>query len=66
MPDVALREARTVVVRLWFEPSERAGEEEWRGEARDVLTGRVLYFRRIEGLVEVMAELLAAGEQRED
>lgn len=61
MPEVGAREARTVVVRLWFEDSSDGDDCEWRGEVRDVLTGSVGYFRRLEGLVDVLVDLLDDG-----
>ena len=51
--------ARTIVLRLWYETSPEETEEEWRGEARDVVTGRVLYFRHLDALADVITRLLA-------
>jgi hypothetical protein len=45
--------AVTLVVRLWFEGSATdpaAGE--WRGEVKQVPSGRVFYFRGLDGLVD--------------
>lgn len=45
--------AVTLVVRLWFEGSDaEPAEGEWRGEVKQVPSGRVFYFRGLDGLVE--------------
>lgn len=45
--------AVTLVVRLWFEGSETdPGTGEWRGEVKQVPSGRVFYFRGLDGLVD--------------
>jgi hypothetical protein len=51
--------AITLVVRLWFEGSEAdPGAGEWRGEVKQVPSGRVFYFRGLEGLVERVREVV--------
>lgn len=43
---------------MWYERSLNEKDEEWRGEARDVLTGQVLYFRHLSGLEGAVDHLL--------
>jgi len=58
MRDPVRREARTVVLRLWYEESRAPEDREWRGEARDVLSDRVVYFRTLDRLGAAVADLL--------
>ena len=51
---------RVFVVRLWLEPSDESGREpEWRGEVRNVMTGRIAYFRHQQAIVEAIRALCA-------
>ena len=54
--------AVTLVVRLWFEGSEAdPGAGEWRGEVKQVPSGRVFYFRGLDGLVERVRAVIEEG-----
>ena len=53
-------DAITLVVRLWFEESAAdPAASEWRGEVKQVPSGRILYFRGLDGLVERVREVIA-------
>jgi hypothetical protein len=56
-------DVRVLVVRAWREPA-RGGESPWelRGEVRDPLTSHTRYFRRVDGLLRVMLEMLGAED----
>jgi len=60
-------EVHTLVVRLWREHSKAFGEEgEWRGEIKPVPGKDVIYFRGMDGMVEVIESLAdAQGPSRE-
>jgi hypothetical protein len=51
---------RVFVVRLWFEPTDEPDQDpEWRGEVEHVMTGRIVYFRQQDGIVEALRKLCA-------
>jgi hypothetical protein len=48
----------TFVVRVWFEVSASLpGGGEWRGSVRDAVSGEVVHFRYLEGLVGALHKL---------
>jgi hypothetical protein len=54
-------QARLFTVRLWREDL-GAGQREWRGEVRDVVSGERRYFRDWPALIASLQALLAAQE----
>ncbi|HET6229646.1 MAG TPA: hypothetical protein VFE05_06150 [Longimicrobiaceae bacterium] len=53
----------TLIIRIWPEPREVAGQGgEWRGELREVASGSVRYFRGLDGLGPLVREII----ERED
>jgi hypothetical protein len=56
-------DVRVLVVRAWRELA-RDGESPWelRGEVRDPLTSHTCYFRRVDGLLRAMLEMLGADD----
>jgi hypothetical protein len=57
------RFVQTFVVKIWLESEEDALlPGEWRGEARDVLSGRIVYFRHLEGIAEAIRRLGALSD----
>jgi hypothetical protein len=48
----------TVIIRMWLEPREGAGEAEWRGEIKHVATGRTIYFRHLHSLPGKLRQFL--------
>lgn len=56
------RRAHTFIIRLWVEPREVVGSQEWRGEIQHVPSGRRTHFRRLETLGEVVERMVAEAE----
>ena len=57
-----LKTVHTFIVRLWREPvGEESGAWEWRGEVRDAITAERRFFRRLRGMIRVIAEMSGNG-----
>ena len=56
--------AHTLVVRIWFEATRDEGTEgEWRGQVKDVMTRRAVYFRSLDRLERAVSQLLTSEEK---
>lgn len=65
MASQPLTRVHTYIVKVWLERiADPAEGGEWRGEARDVETSAVRYFRTLDGLVGALEELLAESDAR--